>query len=108
MATQQSTADEITGLLHDLDVRTRKMFGEYALYCDDKVVGLICDNQLFIKDTTAGRDQIESPVLAPPYPKAKDYILLSPDTWLEKDTLQRLIQVTASELPRQKVKKRKI
>jgi len=26
----------------------RKMFGEYALYCDAKVVALVCDDQLFI------------------------------------------------------------
>ncbi len=32
----------------------RKMFGEYAIYCDGKVIGLICDNQFFVKKTTAG------------------------------------------------------
>jgi DNA transformation protein and related proteins len=26
----------------------RKMFGEYAIYCDAKVVALVCDNQLFV------------------------------------------------------------
>jgi len=25
------------------------MFGEYALYCGDKVVALVCDDQLFVK-----------------------------------------------------------
>ena len=36
------------------EVAARKMFGEYGLYCDGKVIGLICDNQLFIKRTEAG------------------------------------------------------
>jgi TfoX/Sxy family transcriptional regulator of competence genes len=27
----------------------RKMFGEYALYADGKVVALVCDNKLFVK-----------------------------------------------------------
>lgn len=32
----------------------RKMFGEYALYLKGKVIGFVCDNQLFIKPTEAG------------------------------------------------------
>ena len=31
----------------------KKMFGEYAVYCDGKVLGLICDNQVYIKPTSA-------------------------------------------------------
>jgi TfoX/Sxy family transcriptional regulator of competence genes len=31
------------------DVRARKMFGDYALYCNDRVVGLICDDYLYLK-----------------------------------------------------------
>jgi TfoX/Sxy family transcriptional regulator of competence genes len=32
----------------------RKMFGEYALYCEGKVVAFVCENQLFIKPTIGG------------------------------------------------------
>jgi hypothetical protein len=32
----------------------RKMFGEYALYIDGKVVALVCDDQLFLKPTPEG------------------------------------------------------
>jgi TfoX/Sxy family transcriptional regulator of competence genes len=31
----------------------RYMFGEYAIYCDGKVVALVCDNQLFVKPSDA-------------------------------------------------------
>lgn len=31
----------------------RKMFGEYALYLDEKVVAFVCDNSLFIKPSPA-------------------------------------------------------
>lgn len=24
----------------------KKMFGEYAIYCDEKVIALVCDNRL--------------------------------------------------------------
>jgi DNA transformation protein and related proteins len=36
-------------------VSFKKMFGKYAIYCDEKVVALVCDNQLFIKPTDGGR-----------------------------------------------------
>ena len=32
-------------------MRARSMFGEYALYHENKVVGLVCDDQLYIKMT---------------------------------------------------------
>ena len=31
------------------EMRARKMFGDYALYCNDRVVGLICDDYLYLK-----------------------------------------------------------
>ena len=49
----------------------RKMFGEYAIYCEGKVVLLICDNQVFVKPTEAGKSFIGDVVEAPPYPGAK-------------------------------------
>jgi len=39
------------------EVTTKKMFGEYGIYADGKLFGLICDNKLFIKPTISGRDQ---------------------------------------------------
>ena len=31
------------------EVSARKMFGDYCLYCNGKVVGLICDDYLYLK-----------------------------------------------------------
>lgn len=39
---QISGADEITA---------KKMFGKFGFYCDDKIIGLVCDNQFFVKRT---------------------------------------------------------
>lgn len=47
------------------DIRYRKMFGEYAVYCNEKVVALICDNQLFVKPSNAGRTFIGNITEAP-------------------------------------------
>jgi len=50
MSTKQSTVDFLEAQVQKAGIiRTRKMFGEYALYCDEKVVALICDNQIFVK-----------------------------------------------------------
>ena len=53
------------------DVSARKMFGEYAIYCQGKLAALVCDNRLFVKPTEAGRAFIGVPFEAPPYPGAK-------------------------------------
>ena len=36
-------------------ITCRKMFGDYTIYSNGKVVALVCDNQLFVKPTTGGR-----------------------------------------------------
>ena len=56
MATSPSTVDYILDQLVSVgDIYVRKMFGEYALYCNGRVVGLVCDDTLFIKITEEGR-----------------------------------------------------
>jgi len=52
MASDIAFVQYIAGQLHNVGtVRYRKMFGEYALYCNEKVVALVCDMQLFVKPT---------------------------------------------------------
>ncbi len=36
------------------EISYKKMFGEYGVYCNEKFIGVICDNQLYIKKTEAG------------------------------------------------------
>ena len=82
----------------------RKMFGEYAVYCDGKVVALVCDNQLFVKPTAAGRAYLGAPVAAPAYPGAKDSFLIE-DAFEDRDWISELIRITARELARPMPKK---
>ena len=84
----------------------RKMFGEYAVYCDGKLVALVCDAQLFVKPTPGGRAFIGEPVEAPPYPGAKPSLLIE-DHVDDREWLTGLIEVTARELPAPKPKRRK-
>ena len=55
MATRESTVAFIVEQLSSISgISTRKMFGEYGIWCDGKIVALICDNQLFVKPTAPG------------------------------------------------------
>jgi TfoX/Sxy family transcriptional regulator of competence genes len=84
-------------------IASRKMFGEYALYCDDKVVALVCDNQLFVKPTEKGRAYIGDVDEAPPYPGAKRYFLIE-DRFEDREWVSELIRITAQEVPKSKPK----
>jgi TfoX/Sxy family transcriptional regulator of competence genes len=106
MATKQSTADYILDQVTGAGkVRIRKMFGEYALYCDEKVVALICDDRLFVKPTAAGKKFIGKVVEAPPYPSAKPFYVIDEEKWDDRDWLSVLIRKTADEVPVPKKKK---
>ena len=59
----------------------RKMFGEYALYLDGKVVALVCDDQLFLKPTPGRWPCCPTARPAPPYPGAK-LIFSSTELWM--------------------------
>ena len=89
----------------------RKMFGEYALYCNTKVVALICDNQLFIKPTLTGREYIakisEGEIIEGfPYPGAKPWLLVQ-NMLEDHQSLCQLVRITERELPLPKPKKTK-
>ena len=97
LADQMASAGEIS---------FRKMFGEYAVYCGGKVVALVCDNQLFVKPTAAGRAFIGAPVEAPAYPGAKNSFRIE-DAFEDREWISELIRITARDLPKPKPKKSK-
>ena len=107
MATDQSFVDFLVDQIENAgEISARKMFGEYGIYADGKILGFICDNKLFLKPTISGRDFIKDPVEAPAYPGAKLSFLIE-DKIEDKDWLSELIRITAKELPEPKPKKKK-
>ena len=107
MASDPEFVDFLVDQMKDAGVvRSRKMFGEYALYSGDKVVALVCDNQLFVKPTAGGRVHIGTPVEAPPYPGAKNSFLIE-DAFEDREWITELIRITARELPSPKPKGKK-
>ena len=83
----------------------RKLFGEYALYLDEKVVAFACDNSLFIKPSKAVASLAPELPQGPPYPAAKDYPIAD-ELLDDPDRLRRLIEETAMLMPLPKPKKK--
>jgi TfoX/Sxy family transcriptional regulator of competence genes len=108
MASEQKFVDFIIDQI-DLSeqVTYKKMFGEYGLYFDTKLFGLVCDNKLYIKPTKAGRAYIIDVVEASPYEGAKPSFLIE-EQLDDRDWLKKLVTITVEELPEPVPKKKKL
>ncbi|SDE26157.1 TfoX/Sxy family protein [Rhodococcus tukisamuensis] len=107
MSTSKETVAYVLGQLEPLDVRARAMFGEYGLYCDEKMVALICNDTVFVKPTAVSGDYLDASALAPPYPGAKDHLAIPGDRLEDTDWLHAFVQRTADVLPQPKKKPKK-
>lgn len=104
MASDLSFVEYVRDQMHGAGAVTfKKMFGEYALYVDEKVVALVCDNQLFVKPTEAGRALLGTVTEAPPYPGAKPHLLIT-EQLEDQQLIVELMRATAAALPAPKPK----
>ncbi|MBR1790714.1 MAG: TfoX/Sxy family protein [Bacteroidaceae bacterium] len=85
------------------EIVTKKMFGDYGIYCDGKIFGLICDNRFYLKPTEAARALLRLEELRPPYEGAKDYFYIADVD--DRDYLSELVRVTCRALPEPKKRK---
>ena len=84
----------------------KKMFGEYALYINGKVVALACDNSLFVKPVASTDVLTASLTRSPPYPGAKPHVVA--DALLdEPEQLGELLLATEKGVPALKARKRR-
>ena len=102
MASDLEYVEFVTGQISDeCEVSFKKMFGEYALYSRGKVVALICENQLFVKATDAGKEYIGDFVEACAYKGAKPSLLIG-DQVEDRQWLSELVLITEKALPKPK------
>ena len=106
MATQASTIDHILNHLGE-GFDTRSMFGEYALYCDGKVVGFVCDNTLFVKILSSSAALEKVCEKGPCYPGSKDYYVVTDDDVTRMRNLATIFRKVAIEVPAKKAKAKK-
>ena len=98
----QYIADQCSGAG---EIIVRKMFGDYGIYCDGKIFGLICDNGFYLKPTDAVRPMLREVALRPPYDGAKDYFYITDID--DRDYLSALVRETCKALPEPRPKKKK-
>ena len=84
------------------EIAVKKMMGDYCIYCDGVLFGLICDNNLYIKMTDAGEAVLDEVILRPPYPSARDHFYISNVD--DRDYLEDIIRATLPELMSSKSK----
>ncbi len=107
MASDQSFADYVRDQMRGAgDVTIRKMFGEYAVYLDGKVVALVCDNQCFVRPTDTGRAFLGTCTEGHPFPGSKPHILLAEELD-DAERVAELVRITAREMPLPKRKSAK-
>ena len=105
MASDQDTVDYICGQMAGAgQISARKMFGEYGVYCDGIIVGLICDNQLFLKPVSAVLALMPDATLAPAYPGGRPQVLVD-EALDDTDLLAHAVRLIMAAAPVPKPKK---
>ncbi len=98
----QYIADQCSGAGN---ITVRKMFGEYGIYCNGKIFGLICDDQLFIKITDAGKKLMPDLETGSPYEGAKAHFVFSDVD--NREAFSAFVFATCEALPIPKPKKKR-
>ncbi|MDE6727535.1 MAG: TfoX/Sxy family protein [Oscillospiraceae bacterium] len=84
------------------EITFKKMFGEYGLYCNEKIFSLICDDELFVKITNEVKALYPELPEKPPYDGAKNYFLV--ENVDDREFLTELVMATYNALPEPKPK----
>ncbi len=96
------------GLKHIPEIRLKAMFGGHALYCSERVVGLVNDQTLFIKITPGTTRLLDGKVeTGPPYPGAKDAYVMTERELQDAALITRVITACRDDVApaRKKAKK---
>ena len=106
MASDQSTVNYIVEQAsRATEVRAKKMFGEYGVYCGETFIGVICDDQMFLKITGAGKALLPDAEEGHPYPGARPHLLVSEEVVEDADRLSEVVAATGYALSTPKPQK---
>jgi TfoX/Sxy family transcriptional regulator of competence genes len=79
--------------------KVTKMFGEYALYADGKVVGLICNDQLYVKILPASAELEDICEKDEAYPGSKQFYVVEEVQLSKMKNLSEILLNIAKSLP---------
>lgn len=85
-------------------VRSRKMFGDYMVYLNDKPVILVCDDRAMVKTLPCLKTLLKDNPIELPYEGAKGHYVLDPD---DRETLRAAAALAeeVTPLPRKRTQK---
>jgi len=85
------------------EIRSRKMFGEYMVYVNDKPILLVCDNTVYVKKLGCIAEKMEQAATGIPYQGAKEHYILDIDNGaFSREIVSILEPVTPLPKPRKK------
>ena len=88
------------------DIVIRSMMGGYLVYFNGKLMGDICDNELFLKRTPTSDRLLAESELRYPYEGSKTLMHVF-DRFEDTDLIAELLEGMYAELPEKKTKKAK-
>jgi DNA transformation protein len=105
MSTQKETVDFILEKLGETKrFAVRAMFGEYALYADGKVVGLVCNDQLYVKILPESVELEDVCEKDEAYPGSKKFYVVEEGDLSKLKNLPDILLDIAKSLPEKKKK----
>lgn len=85
-------------------ISSKKMFGEYMIYVNQKPIILICENTAYVKKIDCVKELLETEETGYPYKGAKEHYILDVDNGeTAKDIVKALEKITP--IPKKRVKK---
>ena len=84
-------------------VRTRKMFGEYMVYLNEKPVISLCDNTVFVRKLPVLAELMRQAPCGYPYEGAKEHYILDVE---DHDLTERVLTLAEAATPLPKPRKK--
>ncbi|WP_369282677.1 TfoX/Sxy family protein [Oscillibacter sp. GMB15532] len=105
MATSSDYVEFVCEQLGNLwSVRSRKMFGEYMVYVNDKPILLVCDNTVFVKILPELAPVMGGAARGVPYEGAKEHYILDIE---DQASLRAAVEILEAVSPLPKARKKK-
>jgi len=108
VATSPAQLDAIVARVEPLPITAKRMFGEYALYLDNRIPAFVIDGVLSVKVTSLEDERLTVDLLGPIFPGSKDYWRIPEPLAADGDWLRELLMATAALIdpPKPKAAKR--
>ena len=104
MATSREYALFVENLFRGVEgFSMKRMFGEYGIYLQGRVLGFLCDEQILLQDTPTARKLLPNAERKELFPGSKQFIIFSDEG--NHHLLQSVAQAMWEELPVPKPRK---